>query len=105
MKVSECEMKARIAPKRLTHKEAVGVTQRALEVVAVAIISALLYILYRRGWHKDKLVTLYKEIVNFFMYPQQFDRYLTDIEIKDYLSEKLDIDWQEIIDAVKVEDE
>ena len=79
-------------------------THRALKVVAVATISALLYILYRRGWHKDKLVTLYKEIVNFFKYPQAFDRYLTDIEIKDYLSEKLDIDWQEIIDAVKVED-
>jgi DNA-binding GntR family transcriptional regulator len=98
-------MKARLGPKRLSHKEAMAMTQNALEVVAPAVVGAVLYILYRRGWHKDKLVTLYKEIVNFFMYPQAFDRYLTDIEIKDYLSEKLGIDWQEIIDAVKVEDE
>ena len=59
-------MKARLGPKRLTHKEAMAMTQNALEVVAPAVVGAVLYILYRRGWHKDKLVTLYKEIVNFF---------------------------------------
>ena len=97
-------MKARLGPKRLSHKEAMAMTQNALEVVAPAVVGAVLYILYRRGWHKDKLVTLYKEIVNFFMYPQAFDKYLTDIEIKDFLTERLGIDWNEIEQAVKVED-
>lgn len=97
-------MKARLGPKRLSHKEAMAMTQNALEVVAPAVVGAVLYILYRRGWHKDKLVTLYKEIVNFFMYPQAFDKYLTDIEIKDFLTERLGIDWGEIMEAVKVED-
>jgi hypothetical protein len=92
-----------MTPKRLSTMEARQVTQNALEVVAPAVTSAVLFILYRRGWHKDKLETLYKEIVNFFDLPQAFDRYLTDIEIKDYLAERLDIDWQELIDAVKVE--
>ena len=97
-------MKARLGPKRLSHKEAMAMTQNALEVVAPAVVGAVLYILYRRGWHKDKLVTLYKEIVNFFTYPQAFDKYLTDIEIKDFLTERLGIDWSEIERAVKVED-
>ena len=95
-------MKARMAPKRLSHSEAVQVTQAALEATAPAVVAAVIYILYQRGWHKDKLLTLYREVVNFFRYPQVFDKYLTDIEVREYLTEKINIDWNELINAVKV---
>ena len=96
-------MKARIAPKRLSEREAKDTTQRALEVCAPAVTAAVLFILYRRGWHKDKLTDLYKEVVNLFKYPAAFDRYATDDEIKQFLTDKCGIDWDELVKAVKVE--
>ena len=96
-------MKAYYAPKRLSVKEAKATTQQALECVAPAVTAAVLFILYRRGWHKDKITELYKEIVNLFKYPAAFDRYATDDEIKTYLTNKCGIDWNELVKAVKVE--
>lgn len=97
-------MKAKITPKRLSHAEAVSVTQKALEVVSPAVVAAVLFVLYRRGWHKDKILSLYKDIVALFKYPQAFDRWLDDIEIKATLTERCGINWDELIEAVKVED-
>lgn len=96
-------VKARIAPKRLSHSEAVRVTQAALETCAPAVVGAVLFVLYRRGWHKDKLLSLYRDIVCLFKYPQAFDKWIEDTEIKAILSERIGIDWQELVDAVKVE--
>lgn len=96
-------MNARIAPKRLSHSEALSVTQQALECTAPAVTAAVLYILYRRGWHKDKLKALFLDIVSFFKYPQYFNKYLTDIEIQNFLSDKLDIDWNDLKSVVKVD--
>lgn len=96
-------MKARIAPNRLSHAEAVKITQTALEITAPAVTAAILWTLYKkRGWHKDKVLSLYKEIVGTFAYPMAFNKWADDIEIKQYLSEKIGIDWQELVDAVKV---
>lgn len=95
-------MKAHIAQRRLSHAEGMAITQRALECTAPAVTAAVLYILYRRGWHKDKLHGLYKDIVALFKYPQAFDKWLDDITIQNVLSERIGIDWQELVDAVKV---
>lgn len=95
-------MKARIAPKRMSYSEAVKTTQSALEIVAPAVVAAVLFILYRRGWHKDKLHVLYKEIVCFFKYPQGAGKWIDDDTIKALLTERVGIDWQELTDAVKV---
>jgi len=96
-------MKARIAPKRLSHSEAVTVTETALRTVAPAVTAAVLFVLYRRGWHKDKLKTLYTEIVYFFLYPARFGKYMTDEEVREYLTEHIGIDWSELENAVQVE--
>ena len=96
-------MKSRIAPKRLSHSEAVRVTQTALECTAPAVTAAVLFILYRRGWHKDKILSLYQDIVAFFKYPQMFGEWLEDTEIKDLLTERIGINWQDLIDVVKVD--
>ena len=96
-------MKARIAPKRMSHAEAVAVTERALRVTAPAVVAAVLFVLYRRGWHKDKLKTLYTEIVFFFLYPARFGQFLGDEEVREYLTEHIGIDWSELENAVKVE--
>ena len=96
-------MKAHIASRRLSHAEGMAITQRALECTAPAVTAAVLFILYRRGWHKDKVLTLYRDIVSFFRYPQRFGDWLTDTEIKEYLTQKVGIDWQELVDAVKVD--
>ena len=96
-------MKARFAPKRLSHSEAVTVTETALRTVAPAVTAAVLFVLYRRGWHKDRLHTLYKEIVFFFSSPAHFDKWLTNEEIESYIADKVGIDWSELENAVKVE--
>lgn len=96
-------MKAIITPKRLSQSERKKVTQTALETTAPAVVAAVLFILYRRGWHKDKIFSLYREIVAFFQYPQVFGQWLEDTEVRKYLSEKIGIDWQELISVVKVE--
>lgn len=96
-------MRTRIAPKRMSHAEATRTTQIAIETVAPAVVGAVLYILYRRGWHKDKLLTLYKEVVCLFKYPQAFDKWLDDESVKKLLAERVGIDWKELVDAVKVE--
>lgn len=96
-------MKAIMTPKRLSQSESKRVTQIALETTAPAVVAAVLFILYRRGWHKDKIFSLYREIVAFFQYPQVFGQWLEDLEIREYLTNKIGIDWQELIDVVKVE--
>jgi hypothetical protein len=95
-------MKARITPKRLSRSEERELTSRVRETFVPAVTSAILYVLYRRGWHKDKLHGLYKDIVALFKYPQAFDKWLDDITIQNVLSERIGIDWQELVDAVKV---
>lgn len=96
-------MKARITPKRLSRSEERELTSRVRETFVPAVTAAILYVLYRRGWHKDKLHGLYKDIVALFKYPQAFDKWLDDITIQNVLSERIGIDWQELVDAVKVE--
>lgn len=96
-------MRARIAPKRMSHSEAVETTQRALEITAPAVVAAVLFILYRRGWHKDKLYELYREIVCFFKYPQGTGKWIDDDAVKALLSERVGVDWSELVNAVKVD--
>lgn len=95
-------MKAHIAPRRLSDKEARNTTQRALECVAPAVVAAVLYTLYKRGWHKDAISKLYDDIVALFAMPAVFGKYLDDEQVKDLLTERCGIDWQRLVNVVKV---
>ena len=95
-------MKSHIAPKRLSNKEARQTTQRALECVAPAIVSAVLYVLYKRGWHKDRITKLYDDIVALFNMPAVFGKHLDNESVQKFLTEKCGIDWQRLINVVKV---
>lgn len=88
-------MKARLKPKDLSHAEAVATTQKTLEYLSPAITAIVLNELYDRGWHKETLKSLFYDIRDFFRYPQQFGKWLTDIEIKNYLTEHHGIIWQD----------
>lgn len=95
-------MKSHIAPKRLSNKEARDTTQRALECVAPAVVSAVLYVLYKRGWHKDRITKLYDDIVALFSMPAVFGKYLDNETVQAELTKKCGIDWQRLVDVVKV---
>ena len=88
-------MKARLKPKDLSHAEAVETTQKTLEYLSPAITAIVLNELYDRGWHKETLKSLFYDIRDFFRYPQQFGKWLTDVEIKNYLTEHHGIIWQD----------
>lgn len=98
----EGTMKALIKPKNLSHAEAVAVTQKTLEYITAAVTAIVLQELLDRRWHKDTLRTLYHDIVNFFAYPQYFDKWLTDEEIKYYMTKKYNIKWVDSFDISNV---
>lgn len=95
-------MKAHFAPKRLSKQEAMQTTQTALECVAPAVVAAVLFTLYKRGWHKDRICKLYDDIICMFSMPEVFGQRLDDEMIEKYLTEKIGIDWTRLIKVVKV---
>lgn len=95
-------MNARLVTRRLSTAEQKGYTESVMREAVPAITAAVIMILYRRGWHKDKLISLYQEVVSFFKYPQYFGKWLTDEEIKATLTERIGIDWKELADAAVV---
>jgi hypothetical protein len=96
-------MKSHIAPRRLSEKEAYQTTQRALECVAPAVVAAVLYVLYKRGWHKDRLCKLYDDIIALFDMPAVFGQYLDNEQVQDELTRKCGIDWNRLVKVVKVQ--
>ena len=96
-------MKAHIAPKRLSEREAKDTAQRALECVAPAVVAAVLYVLYKRGWHKEQITKLYDDIVALFSMPAVFGKYLDNEQVQQELTDKCGIDWNKLVKVVKVE--
>lgn len=95
-------MNARLVTRRLSTAEQKGYTESVMREAVPAVTAAVLMVLYRRGWHKDKLISLYQEVVSFFRYPQYFGKWLTDEEIKATLTERVGIDWTELEQAAMI---
>ena len=91
------------AIKRLTKAEGIAVSRKAADNAFPAVMAAVLYVLYKyRKWHKEDCVKLYNEVCDLLAMPPIFGKPLDDLEIEQYLTEKLGIDWDKIRKAVQI---
>lgn len=95
-------MKARYNVKRLTSKECLNLSKQATDNAFPAIMAAVLFVLYKRGWHKDKCVKLYDDVCALLSMPPVFGKHLDDRQIEAYLEDKLGIDWNKIRNSVEI---
>jgi len=93
------------AVKRLSKKEGAAVSRQAADSAFPAVMAAVLFVLYKRGWHKDRLVKLYDDVCAFLIMGTIFGRHLTDIEIEQYISKHLGIDWNKIRGCIQIAEE
>lgn len=99
-------MKARYGKsiKRLTAKECNAVSREAANNAFPAIMAAVLLVLYKRGWHKDRLLKLYDDVCDLLVMPPVFGKNFDDREIEKFLADKLGIDWNKMRDCIQVEE-
>lgn len=99
-------MKARYADKvkRLSKYESAQVSRQAVNSAFPAVMAAVLYVLYKRGWHRYRLIKLYDDVCALLaMPPMIHGKSLDDRQVEAYLAEKLGIDWNKIRNAVQIE--
>ena len=98
-------MKARYgnAIKRLSKMENIAISRQAADSAFPAVMAAVLYVLYKRGWHKDRLLKLYDDVCVFLALPPLlYGKVFNDIEIEKYLEDALGIDWSKIRKSIQI---
>lgn len=93
------------AVKRLSKKEGAAVSRQAANSAFPAIMAAVLYVLYKRGWHKDRLSKLYDDVCALLAMPSIFGKHLDDVQIEKYLTDKIGIDWNKIRECIQIAEE
>jgi hypothetical protein len=93
------------AVKRLSKKEGAAVSRQAADSAFPAVMAAVLFVLYKRGWHKDRLLKLYDDVCAFLAMPAVFGKHLDDRQIEDYLEKKIGIDWSKIRKCIQIAEE
>lgn len=97
-------MKARVNVKRLTRKECLALSKQAADNAFPALMAAVLYVLYIRGWHKKDLVKLYDDVCALLAMPPVFGKNFDDREMEKFFADKLGIDWNKMRDCIQVEE-
>ena len=100
-----CSMKARLNVKRLSAKECEALSRECIDNAFPAVMAAVLYVLYKRGWHKDKLIKLYDDVCDLLAMPPIFGKHLDDREVERFLEDKIGIDWDKIRKVVQIANE
>lgn len=93
------------AVKRLSKKEGAAVSRQAVDSAFPAVMAAVIFVLYKRGWHKDRLLKLYDDVCAFLAMPAVFGKHLDDRQIEDYLEKKIGIDWNKIRKCIQIAEE
>ena len=89
--------------KRLSKAESMAISRTAADSAFPAIMAAVLFVLYKRGWHKDRLIKLYDDVCALLTMPSIFGQYLDDRQIEEYLTKQVGIDWDKIRSAIRIE--
>lgn len=97
-------MKARYGKsiKRLTAKECDAVSREAANSAFPAIMAAVIFVLYKRGWHKDRLLKLYDDVCAFLAMPSILGKHFDDKQVEDYLEKKIGINWNKIKSCIQI---
>lgn len=90
--------------KRLSKAEAKAFTRQAVDDILPQTAAGVLYILDRRGWHRDRIMKLYSDLVALYRTPPIFGRSLDGDDVRDYITAKYGIDWTELTSAAKIEE-
>lgn len=100
-------MKARYGKsiKRLTAKECNAVSREAANSAFPAVMAAVIFVLYKRGWHKDRLLKLYDDVCAFLAMGTIFGKCFDDEQVKSYLVKKIGIDWSKIKSCIQIAEE
>ena len=100
-------MKARYGKsiKRLSAKECNAISQEAADSAFPAIMAAVIFVLYKRGWHKDKLLKLYDDVCAFLAMPSILGKHIDDRQVEKYLEDKIGIDWSKIRSCIQIAEE
>ena len=65
--------------------------------IGQSVVAVVLYTLYCRGWHKDKLVKLFYDVRDMLNMPPIFGRHqMTTNECIEFLEKKLDVSFEEL---------
>lgn len=95
-------MKARWEIRRLSAAECDNLSRQAADTAFPAVVAAVLYVLYRRGWHKDKLLKLYDDVCAFLTFPVIFGKELSNEDVQEYLEKRIGIDWNKIRKSIRI---
>lgn len=93
------------AVKRLSKKEGDAISRQAANSAFPAIMAAVLFVLYKRGWHKDRLLKLYDDVCAFLAMPPVFGKHLDDRQIEDFLEKRIGINWDKIRNCIQIAEE
>ena len=87
-------MKSRM---KLTREKEYKIFCEQVEFVTRSTVLVILYILYQKGWHKDKIEKLYDEICEFYTSPPiVFGKEINDLYIQEYMTKHFDMDLEKL---------
>ena len=92
------------APKRMSKAEAIQTTTAAMNDLLPQMAAAWLYMFDQRGWHKDRVIKAYRDIVALYRMPPIMGKHLESDDVRDYIAMKYGIDWTELTDAAQLAD-
>ena len=93
------------APKRMSRSESIRVTRQAINDLLPQMAAAWMYVLDRRGWHKDRVLKAYKDVVALYQMPEVMGKFLQGDDVVEYIAQKYGIDWDELRNAAKIADD
>lgn len=96
-------MRARWEVRRLSSAECDYLSRQAADTAFPAVAAAVLLVLYKRGWHKDRLLQLYDDVCAFLALPAVGGKKLTNEDVQEYLEKQIGIDWGKIRKSIRIE--
>ena len=90
---------------RLSSRQWDEVYRHCVKEISVKVICAVLYILIKRGWHKENLKKLWDDIYALYTMPEILGHSLKDTDVVPYVSKYIGLtvkDWERLQDGIKV---
>ncbi len=93
------------AHRRLADAEIERIYREHSDDVTKAVIAAVLLVMHRRGRTKKYIQELFSDILGVLEQPAVLGHQMTDIEVKEFISEQYGIDFNEVHMQVETDSE